>query len=947
VGHLDDLLRTCCRLILTLGRARSVTIFAPAPPGSGQEPVWIHQGPAGPVPELADVAAAARYTGEIDFDGPTPNVAVSESRNARIFRLAPRQEGTAEGGIEGQPGRRSADRGHPSNRELEGTVWVGVGFGEDGDPLERSDPASAGPWRSLLDHAAILADHARAITPVLVDPVTGLGGRADFQATVDHALVRAAHTARPLALLFVNPDEFGGVNERFGRDAGDRALRELALRLRATLRQSDRVCKYGGAIFGCLLEGTPVAGAGAAAEKILRAMSEGAFLDGAVRLGFSIGVADYDPEEHGELSTAELVRRADQALNAAKRAGGSQVRIWKAGEETESLGNLDRLSGIFTGNMAKDYRNMVLLWDSVNTVAAAADVDALAERLVERLYSTIRPDRVGIFAQGDEGWTAGSWVRGDEEKDPTLADAEAALATRAWDEGRACLAELEARGGEPRVGVAAPLRPGEEPACLWLEGRPGRLTLDTSDLVFLEGLASQMTLALERARLVDQERARQEHEQNRLRTELDDLRRAIDSTHLSYRSRSMEAILATARRVAPTDATVLITGESGVGKELMARTLHELSSRADEPLVIVDCGAISSTLIDSELFGHEKGAFTGAADRKTGRLAEADGATVFLDEIGDMPLEVQSKLLRFVQEKQLTPVGSTRSRTVDARIIAATNIDLASLVAAGRFREDLYYRLNVVRLEVPPLRERPDDVLPLAQQFVKKYATLYNKPVRGIETGAAELLAGHPWPGNVRQLQNRIMQAVLLTDRELLSAADFNGLAESSDGPVPPVPAATRPKAPVTGGYSEGVVARLREALARQIDETTAVGAIGPVPLGKWLSEDLVLEANGAASGVVRRGAALLGIPETTFRRRLRDAARRQATGLSPRPDGWGDVQSLLGEVLRADRLRGQNRLKLVERVLLDEIVARFPEDTRTASALLGVSEPTLLRRLA
>src|SRR5919106_1746904 len=237
----------------------------------------------------------------------------------------------------------------------------------------------------------------------------------------------------------------------------------------------------------------------------------------------------------------------------------------------------------------------------------------------------------------------------------------------------------------------------------------------------------------------------------------------------------MESLLATARKVARTDTTVLVTGESGTGKELLAHTLHELSDRHERPVVVVDCGAISPTLIESELFGHEKGAFTGAHSRKLGRLAQADGATVFLDEIGELPLDMQSKLLRFVQEKQLTPVGSVVARTVDVRIIAATNVDLRARVAEGRFREDLFHRLNVIRLHVPPLRERPDDILHLATIFLQQFAALYRRPAHHYTERAEAALAAYPWPGNVRELQNLVMTSVLFCDGPEVDVRDLQG----------------------------------------------------------------------------------------------------------------------------------------------------------------------------
>jgi len=487
-------------------------------------------------------------------------------------------------------------------------------------------------------------------------------------------------------------------------------------------------------------------------------------------------------------------------------------------------------------------------------------------------------------------------------------------------------------------------------------------------LLFLETFAAQMAIALDRAQLAERERERQDQEQRRLRAEVDALRRAAGDVNLSYRSPRMDEVLATVRRVAPTDATILITGESGTGKELLARTIHELSARSDEPLHIVDCGAISPTLIESELFGHERGAFTGAHARKTGRLVEAEGATVFLDEIGELPLEVQSKLLRFVQERQVTPVGSTRPQTVDVRIIAATNVDLSTRVTDGTFREDLYHRLNVVRVTVPPLRERPEDIMLLAAQFIESFAALYRKDVAGLSPPARDLLMAHRWPGNVRELKNRIMQAVLLCDGSELTPRDFPGVGATAPAadpqpehrPIvtaPPIPtslaAATHP-APApdaapepSESTAEDVLDRLRSALGRQIEAAVGGERRTLFPLGKWLGDDLIMAADAAHGSVARRAATALGIPETTYRRRMRKAAQRETAGLAVRPNTWAEVRALLAELVRCELDNDENLLDRTERILLEEVTSRFPDDIKTGSALLGVTEPTLLRRLA
>ena len=214
--------------------------------------------------------------------------------------------------------------------------------------------------------------------------------------------------------------------------------------------------------------------------------------------------------------------------------------------------------------------------------------------------------------------------------------------------------------------------------------------------------------------------------------------------------------------MAPTDATVLLGGESGAGKEMVARALHRGSRRAAGPCVAVNCAALTETLIESELFGHEKGAFTGATDKKIGRFEAADKGTLFLDEIGEMPLALQTKILRVLEERRFERVGGTKSIAVDVRLIAATNRDLPDLARRGLFREDLYYRLSVIHAIVPPLRERADDIPLLAEHFLTRMRQQVGRRVRGFRPEAMAALVAHPWPGNVRELRNAIERAVVL-----------------------------------------------------------------------------------------------------------------------------------------------------------------------------------------
>jgi formate hydrogenlyase transcriptional activator len=282
-----------------------------------------------------------------------------------------------------------------------------------------------------------------------------------------------------------------------------------------------------------------------------------------------------------------------------------------------------------------------------------------------------------------------------------------------------------------------------------------------------------------------------EAESARLAEQNSYLRQEIKSVHnfeeIVGRSRALAAVLDNVRRVAPTDATVLIYGETGTGKELIARAIHSASRRADRPLIKVNCAALPAGLVESELFGHEKGAFTGAIARRTGRFELADGGTIFLDEIGELPVDTQAKLLRVLQEQEFDLVGGTSPKTVDVRIIAATNRDLLKAVREKLFREDLYYRLSVFPIRLPPLRERPEDIPLLATFLLEKYANRIGRRFEGIDPDTLPRLVAYPWPGNVRELENVLERAVILAagpmldvDPEILELPSTGLLAKAS-----------------------------------------------------------------------------------------------------------------------------------------------------------------------
>jgi two-component system nitrogen regulation response regulator GlnG len=326
--------------------------------------------------------------------------------------------------------------------------------------------------------------------------------------------------------------------------------------------------------------------------------------------------------------------------------------------------------------------------------------------------------------------------------------------------------------------------------------------------------------------------------------------RGAGGERLVGRSTAVLEVFKTIGRVAPRDVAVLITGESGTGKELVARAIHQASPRAGGAFVPVNAAAIPRDLLESELFGHEKGSFTGAIEARPGRFREASGGTLFLDEIGDMPLELQAKLLRVLQSGEVTSVGGKRAEKVDVRIVAATHRDLDAMVREGRFREDLLYRLRVVPIAIPPLRERPDDIPVLAEHFVTRYGAELGTTARYVSERTLEYLAAHDWPGNVRELENAIKRALVLAPHEVLAPEDFAFLRGA-------------PAAEIAGGSLEGLVR----------DEVLGQLAAGELDLHRKLLErverpllEAVLDHTG---GNQLRAAAVLGINRNTLRKKI------------------------------------------------------------------------------
>ena len=349
---------------------------------------------------------------------------------------------------------------------------------------------------------------------------------------------------------------------------------------------------------------------------------------------------------------------------------------------------------------------------------------------------------------------------------------------------------------------------------------------------------------------------------------------------LIIRGEAMRRVIALGHRAAASNIPVLIEGESGVGKELIARAIQGESERRSRPFITVNCGAIPENLVESILFGHEKGSFTGAVDKRIGKFQEADGGTLFLDEVGELPLDAQVKLLRALQTGEIDPVGAKKPVQVDFRLISATNCDMIKLVKEGRFREDLYYRLNVFPLWVPPLRERLEDVPELALHFLARFAAEEGRRVMAMDKNALELLASYSWPGNVRQLENAVFRAIVLADGLELTVGEFPQIAAHVEGFRAPIPAAPPPvdRRPVVTGPvmlgAEHCVPRTMEVGTSSGKGALGIPAIsdnGEIRSLESMEADMIRLALGRYRGHMTEVAKRLGIGRSTLYRKMRE----------------------------------------------------------------------------
>ena len=503
----------------------------------------------------------------------------------------------------------------------------------------------------------------------------------------------------------------------------DRIVDEVLSSLNQSLRSTDLVSMYLGTQLSVSMPYTSIEEGKNIAQSILKTLKSRLFLNHEVR--FSIGLAHSTP---GDQQPFELFRRASWALSVAQESGGGRVIVWTDAAEKSTSG----VSG--EGQMLREYSNLVLLWNVMSVVMKASSLEDMSIRLCDHLLQSYKLSKVAVLSVADTIFAIGGVL----EDKPFSGVADMHWSEKEFNR----IKEAINQGRFIHFGKCY-LFPIPEGKGLFVECTAALTKADTE---FMGSLVSYFSSASARFDLVPVEDTSE-----------------LGENAMIYSSPRMHSILESCELVAPTDATVLIVGESGTGKEMLARHIHENSPRSDKPFIIVDCGAVVGSLIESELFGHEKGAFTGASQRRIGRFEAASGGTLFLDEVGDLAPETQVRLLRALQERTIERVGSEKGIRLDVRVVAATHVDLETAVEEGRFREDLYYRLNVVSISLPSLRDRVEDIPELSEALLRRISGRLEAPATSVTEDALRVLSTRTWPGNVRELEHALERAAILS----------------------------------------------------------------------------------------------------------------------------------------------------------------------------------------
>ena len=595
--------------------------------------------------------------------------------------------------------------------------------------------------------------------------------------TLSDEILLARSTDTPLSLILVCVRNFAELAEGEGADAVQASLAGL---IRKGLRTFDRLEEWGSGEFMVSVPHTPPEGAEVVARKVeglLRARPGP--VPPEIRMGL-LGFPVHAREPEALLNRAELL------WGVLRTQEGEGIITAPVVPESATVPGEP---GIFTGDRHTDTRNVHMLLETIAAVTSPVDMETLYELVLDMLIEITGAERGILMLMREDGeleQAAGRLAGKGPLQEEVLLSAstiervtqtgEAIFVPDVLTEKDRGLISDSVQELNLRFIICAPLQvKGKVFGIVYLDSQIENRTFYRTNLTFFEAIVKQVSIAIENARLLEEMRRGEEQKRIALEDENIRLRKRLDPRrNIVGECSRMKQVFNALRKVATTDATVLIYGESGTGKEVIASSIHDVSARKARPFQIIDCGAIPENLLEAELFGYRKGAFTGAYENRKGKIELADGGTVFLDEISDLPLSLQMKLLRVLQEKEIQPVGGAGHKKVDVRIIAATNRKLEGLVEAKTFRSDLYYRLNVMTIDLPPLRERGDDTLLLANYFLARFEKEQGKGIRGFSKSAKTALREHNWPGNVREVEHRVHRAVIMTEEPFITPEDLD-----------------------------------------------------------------------------------------------------------------------------------------------------------------------------
>ncbi len=793
----------------------------------------------------------------------------------------------------------------------------------------------------------------------------GMISAAAFRRLTQRWVIAARQRTTPLSILMLAVEGIAEINEMLGFDAGDGALDDAASLIARELPADVAISRVGGAATAVLMVGTGSDRAAETGTRLAKAFSAHR-PPSETPMSLSIGVATLDDTMRDGVA---LIRAGRTALQIARGNQGS-LATWTPAMAAEIAGDplpdIDSVSGA-------EYQRILAIWRLFETLSHGPQLDQLIAGTLRAVMPLFRADSVALWELSDGEWQPRTTI------DRPGLDGTTSGERRALPEVVSLVERSTASRDAVTIGsaqgaqtVAIALRRGDDvTGVLELSKEGGVLRAQQSDLAFLRTLANQIGRVVGELSALGDARRRQQETADRLRRQTLELRRLLrTSSGLIGGHESMQAVFRMIERSRASNVPVIITGETGTGKEAVARLIHRQSGRR-APFVVVDCGAIPGTLLESELFGHEKGAFTGADARKIGRFEEAHKGTIFLDEIGELPLELQPKLLRVLQESTLRRIGGRDEIAVDFRLIAATNRDLEAMVEAGTFRRDLFFRLRVLEIKLPALRDRGDDVLLLALHALRQYCAELGCEMMSLSPEAEAEMRAYSWPGNVRELQNVLRRALLvapgpeLTPRDLQLAAQPGpprpqpaapprpqpaappALAGSRSRPrtVPPVtdvrpaPAAALVQAPEPVG-GNGRSGDLAETVAGWFWDAWVPHAAESPPPQEAIEAFLLRTALRVANGSLAEAATIMGMHPETFGTHLE---RLGAPMLSKTIRGHA-LEQVLEKQLREG---GDSALRdRVLRILLTELLVYCRGNKSEMARNLGWGRQTLNRQL-